>query len=288
MKKIAIAMFNTASMDDEILKRDNVFVIDLHIFFKEEEFFGNAVDVVRHYDKTNILPSTSQPSTQEIVDKYEEILKDYDDLIVICPSSNLSGTLNNARLATEVIECSGRVHLVHARSVTLTEYACGIRALNLIDEGMDVVDIVNDLNDYAMHFETYIQPGSLEYMKHGGRVNMTQLVIGTLLTLKILVRHVEPVAEPYKKLRGMKSVLKQIDLELDKNVEEIYYASMTDKQDDKVYLAFKEMASKYNLEVKHVGLPSNIVICQFGDNTFGFCLKLKEIPKDFIKAEEAI
>lgn len=281
MNKAAIVMFNTTCCTKEMLEYENLYMIDLHVFFGEEEFFGNSLELLKYYDEIKVLPTTSQPSTQEIVDTFNEALKKHDEIIVVCPSENLSGTLNNTRIAIEMMDDNHKIHMVKARSFTLSEFGVFNQVKQMQQDNVDTLEIVAAANEYAKHFETYILPGSLEYMKHGGRVNMAQLVIGKLMTLKILVRHIEPTADVYKKLRGLKSVINQFGIEMDKGVDEAFYSSFDEKENDKVFHELSKLAQERGITLHHAGLPSPIVTCQFGANTFGYAHKLKQIPAEF-------
>ncbi len=278
--KPGVVIFNTSCLNDTILSNENIYKIDLHVFFNEDEFFGDAQGIVDAYAQNNILPSTSQPSTQEIIDKLQEVCQKHDEVIIVCPSAHLSGTLNNTRLAIESID-NGRIHMVHARSFTLSEFGVINLILDAIENKEEVISIVDRANEYAKHFETFILPGSLDYMRHGGRVNTTQLLVGKMMTLKILVRHIEPSAVVYKKLRGLKSVISQLDEEMNKGFSEAYYTSFNKPEEDKIYQELAKLTNKRGVELIHCGLPSPIVTCQFGDNTFGIAFKLDAISEEF-------
>ena len=63
---------------------------------------GALVNYTKYERFPDEFPTTSTPSIDEIMKVYEEKQKEgYENLIVICISSKMSGTYNAARLAAE-------------------------------------------------------------------------------------------------------------------------------------------------------------------------------------------
>ncbi len=282
MSNIGIIYSNTSCIDQKIKDFKNGEMLKLHSFLGEEEFFGDSKELMIAAKEKNIIPTTSQPSTIEIKELIEESLTKYDDIIIFSPSQYLSGTYSNTILAIGMLKTNkNRIHIVKVRSYSLSEYAMITRGIDMINsEKYKIEDIVDTLNENAKHFETFIVPGTLDYLKKSGRVNLSQLIIGKLINFKLLLRHVEPVPNIYKKVRSSKKILQEIEAELiNKKTKRIYFTSYQD--DDKVEKYLRKIANENNVEFIDCEVVPIIIACHFGPKSFGISLERENIPDDF-------
>src|SRR5699024_12240496 len=105
--KIALVTDSTAYLPDNLLKKYNVSVVPLTVAF-ENESFREGIDITtkQFYEKVKLevsLLTTSQTSLGELVSLYEELSVDYDAVISIDLSKQLSETHEAARVAGKMI-----------------------------------------------------------------------------------------------------------------------------------------------------------------------------------------
>ena len=82
--------------------------------------------------------STSQPSPAALTDMWDEILKEYNELVYIPMSSGLSGTYSTAAALSE--EYNGRVFVADSRRISVTLYSDVFRALRLAESGLSAAE----------------------------------------------------------------------------------------------------------------------------------------------------
>src|SRR5690625_7104094 len=92
--KVALVTESTPYLLDNLVKKYNVSVVPLNVAF-ENESFREGIDITtkQFYEKVKLevsLPTTSQPSIGELVSLYEELSVDYDAIISIHLSKQLS------------------------------------------------------------------------------------------------------------------------------------------------------------------------------------------------------
>lgn len=274
MEKIGIVVCSSISRTKEVKNASNIEYAYLKATLDGKEYTYGDITLRDFFDiveEKNEAPRTSQPATGELVATYEKMLKKYEDVIVLAPSINLSGTFQNAVLAKSMIadeSQSGRIHCIDTQGIAMTETILCEEILRLEDE-MPVDKIVEHCVDMASRFCTYGIPGSLKFLKQSGRVNLSQVLIGTLIHLKIVVKVQDNIVDVAHKCRGGKSLLKVIEAEVeDKKPTMAYYTSIC--EDEKVKKAVLAIFDKHNVKYKVTDEADIVSGTHFGPSSFGF------------------
>ena len=145
MSKIALVTDSTADLTQEMQEELNVHVIPLKLRFTEEEFKDGEITPEQFYARLancTVLPQTSQPSPDEFIHFYQQLLTEYDEILSIHISSGLSGTLNSAYLAKEKLP--GKIHLVDSKTISLGSGLMVMEAAQLIKTGQSIPSILEN------------------------------------------------------------------------------------------------------------------------------------------------
>ncbi len=186
MKKIAVVTDSNSGITQKEMKEiKNLFVIPMPFMIGEEEYFEDINLTQEEFYKkllSNEDISTSQPSIGSIVELWETILKDYDEIVHIPMSSALSMSCETAKNFAK--QFNGKVQVVdnHAISVTLKESVYD--ALRLAKKGLYADEIKKRLEENMNNSSIYIMVSTLKYLKKGGRITPAAAAIGTLLKIK--------------------------------------------------------------------------------------------------------
>ena len=149
MKKIAIITdSNSGLTGKEAEQIENLFIVPMPFMIGEEEFFEDInLTQEQFYQKllSNQNISTSQPSIGQIVEMWEEILKNYDEIVHLPMSSALSMSCETAKNFAKQFE--GKVQVVdnHAISVTLKQSV--LDAIELAKKGFSAEEIKKVLEE---------------------------------------------------------------------------------------------------------------------------------------------
>lgn len=161
-----------------------------------EEFFEKLIE-------SDIFPTTSQISPFEYEQKYEEIKKDGDQAIVITLSSKLSGCFQSANIAAEDYE--GIVFPVDSLSVTAGERILIEYAVRLREQGLQIQEIIEKLEERKHKIRLIALLDTLEYLKKGGRISAAAAMAGALLSIKPVVAIENGEVTVLGKARGSKA-----------------------------------------------------------------------------------
>jgi len=155
------------------------FIIDEQTFLEDinltqEEFY------IKLQSGANV--STSQPSPDDVMSLWNELLKDYDEIVHIPMSSGLSGSCQTAMMLAE--DYDGKVQVVNNQRISVTQRQSALDALTLADRGMNAKEIKEFLEADKFNSSIYIMLDTLHYLKKGGRITPAAAAIGTMLKLK--------------------------------------------------------------------------------------------------------
>ena len=181
-------------------------VIPLNIRFNNDEFLdGVSMSNKEFYERMaseEELPKTSQISPYVYKEIFEEELKDGDDVLYVCISSKVSGTIQSATLAAS--ELDNRVKVFDSRHFCISEGLLAEYGKRLADEGKSIEEIYNELEKARDKVRIIAVFETLENLKKGGRISSTAAFVAEALSIKPLVTITNGEVDVLGKVRGMK------------------------------------------------------------------------------------
>ncbi|MBU3875597.1 DegV family protein [Faecalicatena sp. AGMB00832] len=251
MKKIAIVTDSNSGITQKQGKELGISVVPMPFFIDgalfleditltQEEFYqklGEDSDI-----------STSQPAPGDILDLWDQLLKEYDEVVHIPMSSGLSGSCETA--VTLSHEYEGKVQVVDNQRISVTQVQSVLDAIKLRDEGKSALEIKEILEKEKKEASIYITVDTLKYLKKGGRITPAAAALGTVLNLKPVLQIQGEKLDAFSKVRGWKAakrtMLKAIETDLKERFE--------GKEDQMVlgmaYTCSKEEAQEWKQEIK--------------------------------------
>lgn len=185
MSKIAIVTDSNSGITQAEAPELGIFVLPMPFMIDEETFFED-IDLTQEqfYEKlsTGAGISTSQPSPESVMKLWDDILKEYDEIVHIPMSSGLSGSCQSAMMLAE--EYDGRVQVVNNQRISVTQRQSALDAVLLAQKGMSAAMIKDFLEKDKYNSSIYIMLDTLYYLKKGGRITPAAAAIGTLLKIK--------------------------------------------------------------------------------------------------------
>lgn len=121
MSKIAILTDSNSGITQDYAKKIGVYVLPMPFFIDGEQYFEDiSLSQEEFYKKLkdDADISTSQPSVGEMQEKWDELLKEYDEIVFIPMSSGLSGTCQTAMMLAD--DYDGKVQVVDNQRISVT------------------------------------------------------------------------------------------------------------------------------------------------------------------------
>lgn len=206
MKKIIITTESGADLPLDLAKLHNIYVVPMHIVMDGIDYPDGSIPVTDVYDyhqKTKKIPSTSATNPNEYQSFFQKINEENPDCIIvhIAYTSKASCTYQNAVIGAEGIS---NIYFVDSLNVSGGNSAVVLKAVELIEKNHDILPsvLIDKINDYVKRARVSFIPGSLEYLKAGGRVSNAAYIGATLLQLKPLIEIIDGQLVGTKKYRG--------------------------------------------------------------------------------------
>lgn len=220
--RTAIVTDSTAYIPAEERERLNIHMIPLSVNISGQ-LFAEEVDITasEFYDKVRgakEFPKTTQPPIGEFATLFEELAKEYDEVISIHLSSGISGTYQGAIQAGEMVEDID-VYAFDSEISCAVQGFYALRAAEMATKGFSAKEILASLADMKQSIRAYFIVDDLAHLQRGGRLSSAAALIGGLLQVKPVLHFVDKVIVPFEKIRTRKKALKRAEELLAEDVQ---------------------------------------------------------------------
>lgn len=221
MSKIAIVTDSNSGITQKEGKELGISVIPMPFYINEELYFEDiTLTQEEFYQKLdeNADIKTSQPAPGDVLDLWEKLLEDHDEIVHIAMSSGLSSSCATAAMLAD--DYDGKVQVVDNQRISVTQRQSVADAMKLAEEGKTAKEIKDILEADKLDSGIFIMVDTLKYLKKGGRVTSAGAAIGTVLGIKpVLQIHGEKL-DAFAKTRGVKQAKKKMIAAVRKELEE--------------------------------------------------------------------
>lgn len=219
--KIAVITDSNSGITQAQAKEMGIFVLPMPFMIDGKEYFEDINLTQKEFyerlkDGSDI--STSQPSPEAVMALWNEVLKEYDQIVHIPMSSGLSSSMQTAKMLAEDYE--GKVEVVNNQRISVTQRQSALDARELTERGMDARQIREKLEEVKFDSSIYITVDTLKYLKKGGRITPAAAALGTLLRLKPVLQIQGEKLDAFAKARTMKQAKSIMITAISKDLEE--------------------------------------------------------------------
>ena len=205
MKKIAIVTDSNSGIRQSQSEVLGISIIPMPFNFDDKTFLEDiSLTQEQFYEQlgsgANI--STSQPSPEYVLNLWDILLKEYDEIVHIPMSSSLSSTCDTATVLAS--DYNGKVQVVNNQRISVTQRQSVLDALALRAEGKDAAQIKDILEKEKFESSIYITVDTLKYLKKGGRITPAAAALGTLLKIKPVLQIQGGKLDAFAKARTIK------------------------------------------------------------------------------------
>lgn len=255
MGNVAIVTDSNSGISQAEGKELGIYVIPMP-FLVDGKLYFEVVDMNKeqfyHFLENDADLSTSQPSPGDVMDLWDKLLKEYDEIVHIPMSSGLSASCSTAMgLARDY---DGKVQVVDNQRISVTMQQSVMDAKHLVAAGKSATQIKEILEKEALESSIYLMVDTLKYLKKGGRITPSAALLGSALNLKPILQIQGDKLDAYKKVRGVKAAKKNMLEAMKKDVEGRFSDYVT-KGQLKLHVAYttdEETARQWKEEVQSV------------------------------------
>jgi len=215
----------TADLNDELLSGlPDVKIIPMHVEVGGKEYLfgpGGNIDCGKFYGclRNGQFASTSQINPEVYREHFEAILKQGMNVLYLCFSSGLSGTIQSAHIAIADLqeEYPDRTILcLDTLCAAVGEGLLVMEAARKQQQGMDIHSLYRWLEEHRLNLCHWVTVDTFDHLKHGGRVSATSAAMGTILGIKPLIHmdekgKLEAVGKPRGKKKALEALLARME-----------------------------------------------------------------------------
>ena len=225
--KIAVVTDSNSGITQTQAKEMGITVLPMPFMIDGETYYEDITLTQEQFYqrlKDNSDISTSQPTPDSIMKLWDELLKEYDQIVHIPMSAGLSGSCATAMMLAGEDEYEGNVFVVDNHRISVTQYQSVKDAMMLADMGMDGAQIKKRLEETVADSVIFVTVDTLKYLKKGGRITPAAAALGTLLRIKPVLIILGEKLDSFAKARTMKQaktlMMNAIQKELDERLHD--------------------------------------------------------------------
>ncbi len=262
MSKIAVMTDSNSGITQSEARELGVIVLPMP-FYIDEQMYYEDIDLSQEqfYEKLkqDCEITTSMPLVGNVTDQWDELLKEYDEIVYIPMSSGLSSSCETAIMLAQ--DYDGKVEVVNNQRISVTQRQSVLDAKYLSEQGKNAAGIKKILEDAKFDSSIYIMLDTLYYLKKGGRITPAAAALGTFLKLKPVLQIQGEKLDAFAKARTVKQG-KSIMIEtMKKDFSERFHSP--DGKDIHLEIAYTydlEAAKEFEKEVREAFPDNEIVV----------------------------
>lgn len=189
MSNIAIVTDSTAYLPPDLVEKYRIQVAPLVLIWGDQTF-NDGVDIQpqEFYSRlktAKIMPSTSQTSPATMQAIFKPLVDQGMEVVGVFISSKLSGTIQSAEQAREMMGAAGaRVTIVDSLSTSMSLGLITLAVARALEAGAGLAECVAVAERTRACSGVVFAVDTLEFLHRGGRIGGAQRFIGSALNLK--------------------------------------------------------------------------------------------------------
>ena len=282
---IALLTDSTCDLPEDLMDEHQIHFVSLNLMLDGNQYLDKVtISSERFYelmDKSADFPTTSQPSINDITNKYNFLASHYDSIIAVHASSGLSGTYSNSYTAAEKIsKQSGKnISVIDSQCLSGTLGLLMYRAALALEDGMSHEELVAKLEEWKKKTLIFVNPHTMKNFVKGGRVSKTKGFIAKVLNVKPVISMKNGVADILDKAYSLKAnqrlVLRYIEKAIQEQGKIWKYCIVHANNNEGAKLFAKKVEALTGMEPSYFYNISPVVGVNAGTNTLAVAISFE-------------
>ncbi len=219
MSDYIISCCSTADLSKEHFESRDIHYICFHYELDGVQYpddLGQTIPFDEFYQKMTdgADTKTSQINEAEFAEYFEPFLKEGKDILHLCLSSGITGVVNSANIAKNMLEekyPDRKIYIVDSLAASSGFGLLMDKVADLRDEGMSIEELVKWIEENKQKLHHWFFSTDLTFYVKGGRVTKAAGFVGGILNICPLLNvSNEGKLIPRHKIRGKKKVTQAI------------------------------------------------------------------------------
>lgn len=262
MANVKIVADSTCDLPIAITKNLDIEIIPANVIFDNKIYSHYNISNDEFYQRLakGEMPSTGVPAPNVFKKAFDNALNTTDDVIVLTLSKKLSAMFQTATLVVNNF-FDERITIVDSETVTLEMGLIAYLAAKQAKEGVSKEEILQTINDFLIPNSQLIGiVDTLKYLKKSGRVSTISWLIGSVLSIKPIIRIEDGLIKSPGKVRGKVHAIEIL--------EDVAQKIVANKKSDSIIVGHShdlERALEFEKLIKELpDAPTDILVGEIG------------------------
>lgn len=230
MNKFLLSCCSTSDLNVKHYKDRGIRYICFHYFLdgiEHKDDFGETLPISEFYKKMEqgAMTKTSQLNAQDYYNYFENLINEgYKEILHLTLSSGISGTINSARIAVNMINekyKDVKIYIVDSLAASSGYGLLMEKLADLKDEGKSIEEVRDWAENNRLFINHWFFSTDLKYYVRGGRISRTSGFFGNMLHVCPLLNvNDEGKLIPREKIIGKKKVISAIVQKMIENAKD--------------------------------------------------------------------
>lgn len=213
--KVAIVTDSTAYLPEECIQQYHISVTPLSVIWGDK-VHRDGVDIrpAEFYErlpKSRTMPTTSQVTPAVMMSTFQSLLEQGYDVLGIFLSSKISGTLQSAMQAREmIVGAENKIRILDSLSTTMAMGWPVLTAARAAQAGENLAACEQIAQNACANSGVLFVVETLEFLRRGGRIGGAQALLGTALNIKPLLEMRDGRIESVEKIRTKQKAMQRM------------------------------------------------------------------------------
>jgi DegV family protein with EDD domain len=212
---IRIVTDSASDLPTDLAERHGITVIPAYVIVGDETFRDGiditADDFYRQLGTLPRLPTTAQPTPADFEQAYRGLLARGDQIVSIHVGGKLSGTVNSANQARLALGDDGaQVEIIDSNIASLPLTLALVEAAQAAEGSGDHRAVAQQVRDSLHRYHAFFMLDTLEYLQKGGRIGKAQAFVGSMLSVKPILRILDGEVHPLERPRNRQRATRRL------------------------------------------------------------------------------
>lgn len=239
--KIAIVTDSSCDLPQDLLYQYNIREVPFKVVIDSTVHYDNHVDLDRESFYSETLRSRQtikieEPSVDDFIQVYKKLAPNYDAVISIHQSAQLSNTIKNARAAAvqgletyrklraqKNISTQLQIRVLNSKSISIGLGLLVLRAAELLYDEINFTKFANELESLADKIFFHLVPSNLSYLRNAkdlAKVSMLETSVASALDQKLILTFNKSDVVKQDKFKGFDAALKEMQTQTMNRLQE--------------------------------------------------------------------
>jgi len=213
---VKIIADSTCYLPQEYIDKYKVAIVSLNVLLNGNSYRETDLSNNWFYNemaKSATIPTSSQPSIEDLYNAVETEIKAGNDVVGIFLSSDMSGTFSTSNLVKNMIlenYPDANIKMIDSRSNCMQAGFAVLEAAKAAYENKSLDEVVSIAKNVIENSKFIFVPDTLEYLKKGGRIGGAAALFGSLLQIRPILTVEDGKTTVFTKVRTKKKAIDKI------------------------------------------------------------------------------